>query len=252
MAQGIHRFSVGPLLCTAIADTDQGARNVLLVEGEKRVLIDTGVGVHDPDSPGLLGARLTELGLDAAAIDAVVLSHADFDHIGGATDGRVLAFTRAPHYIMRSELEFWQRQPERLLPNPLYDEAFRTRVNDVPPIAIHALGDRLRAVEDGTQVETGITMIAAPGHTPGNSVVRIEGGSEVLWFVADLFYKPENITTEVWISQYDYDPVQVVATRRRLLDEAAASGALLMVYHLPFPGLGHVARNRSGWQWLPA
>ena len=30
MAQGIHRFSVGPLLCTAIADTDQGARNVLL------------------------------------------------------------------------------------------------------------------------------------------------------------------------------------------------------------------------------
>jgi glyoxylase-like metal-dependent hydrolase (beta-lactamase superfamily II) len=225
---------------------------VLLVEGEQRILIDTGVGVHDPGNPGLLPARLMEMGLDATAIDAVVLSHADFDHIGGATDGREMTFARAPHSIMRAEVEFWRQRPERLVPSPLYDEAFRARVNAVPPVAINVLGDRLRLVEDGAQILPGITMKAAPGHTPGNSIVLIESDGEVLWFVADLFYQPENITVEDWVSQYDYDPERVVETRRRSLDEAAASEALLIAYHLPFPGLGRVVRNRNGWQWIPA
>ena len=252
MTQGLHRFVVGRFGCTAIADAEQGARNVLLVEGVQRVLVDTGVGVHDAGTLGLLGARLGDMGLDAASIDAVVLSHADFDHIGGATNGRDVMFARAPHSIMRAEVEFWKQRPERLLPSPLFDEAFRERVNAVPPIAINALGHRLRLVEDGAQIAPGITMTAAPGHTPGNSVVRIESDGEVLWFVADLFYQPENITIEGWVSQYDYNPKQVVETRRRVLDEAAANGALLMAYHLPFPGLGRVARSRDGWEWLPA
>jgi glyoxylase-like metal-dependent hydrolase (beta-lactamase superfamily II) len=251
----MHSFEVGHFKCTAIADTDQGARNVLLVEGERRILIDTGAGSHDSGNPGRVRARLEETGVEAASIDAVVLSHADFDHIGGAADGSHIAFPRAEHFIARKEVDFWKQRPVRLQSSPLYDEPFRSRVNSVPPIVLDALGDSLHVTDDPVAIITaGVTMLAAPGHTPGNSIVQIESQGEKLLCVADLFYQPENLATVGWVSQYDYDPKLVVATRRRVLDEAASNSTLLMAYHLPFPGLGRVRRKGSAWEWttLPA
>jgi glyoxylase-like metal-dependent hydrolase (beta-lactamase superfamily II) len=253
MPEIFRRFEIGQFKCTAIADTDQDARNVLMVEGEQRILIDTGAGSHDPGNPGRLRERLEQEGLEAASIDAVVLSHADFDHIGGAVEGNQPAFPRAEYSITRTELDFWTQRPNRLVTSPLYDDAFRARVNSVPPLAIDVLADKLHLVDDPIfEVADGLTMIAAPGHTPGNSVVRIESQGDVLLFVADLFYQPENLATADWVSQYDYDPRLVVETRRQLLDEAATNHSLLMAYHMPFPGLGRVRRSGSAWEWTPA
>jgi hypothetical protein len=42
-----------------------------------------------------------------------------------------------------------------------------------------------------------------------------------------------------------------VATRRRLLDQAAADRMLVHGYHFPFPATGHIARSGTGYELVP-
>jgi hypothetical protein len=42
------------------------------------------------------------------------------------------------------------------------------------------------------------------------------------------------------------------ATRKRLLDMAAADRLLIAGMHLPFPGLGHAERAVEGFAFVPA
>jgi glyoxylase-like metal-dependent hydrolase (beta-lactamase superfamily II) len=248
----LPRFTIGDLTCTPVSDVDQGARNVLLIESPgRRILVDTGAGSAHPGNPGRLVERLAAAGIEPASIDAVILSHADFDHIGGAVEAGRPVFPRADHVILRTEVAFWRTRPERLRPGPGYDEAFRTLVNTFPPAALETLRDVLHPVDPGAEVAPGITLIPAPGHTPGNAVVRIARGADALLVAADLFYDPANISDPGWVAIYDHDPATVVKTRQAILAEASANRTLLMLYHLPFPGLGRVTPDGAGWSWTP-
>jgi glyoxylase-like metal-dependent hydrolase (beta-lactamase superfamily II) len=62
-------------------------------------------------------------------------------------------------------------------------------------------------------------------------------------FIGDLIYDPKEIADPNWYSIFDFDPVQVVATRQRVLAQAARERTLLMAYHVPFPGLGYVTQQ---------
>jgi glyoxylase-like metal-dependent hydrolase (beta-lactamase superfamily II) len=47
----------------------------------------------------------------------------------------------------------------------------------------------------------------------------------------------------------DHEPDVMMATRRRLLLEAAADRTLVMTSHCPFPGLGYVRSRGRAWEW---
>ena len=54
-----------------------------------------------------------------------------------------------------------------------------------------------------------------------------------------------------WKPGYDGDMDQAVLARRRLLDQATTDRLLLLAYHLPFPGVGNVARDGTAYRWIP-
>ncbi|MBX9849951.1 MAG: MBL fold metallo-hydrolase [Rhodocyclaceae bacterium] len=77
--------------------------NALLVEaGDTRVLLDCGFG------PRNLAQRCARLGIEAATLDAIIITHEHSDHIGGAFPcarqyGAALYMTRGTHAAVRDK-----------------------------------------------------------------------------------------------------------------------------------------------------
>src|SRR5258708_23631814 len=127
MQNEVFPFKLGSLDCCVISDGDDWTRNILLVKtGQNNILVDTGLGSDWEPIPALLLERLATAATPAAAIDIVILSHADWDHTAGAVlaNGEP-AFPNARYVFSRQEWEFWASRPERHPPSAAYDDSFR-------------------------------------------------------------------------------------------------------------------------------
>ena len=54
-----------------------------------------------------------------------------------------------------------------------------------------------------------------------------------------------------WQVSFDMDGPMAVETRKRLLDRAAADKMLVGGYHWPFPAVGYIAKEGSGYRLHP-
>jgi glyoxylase-like metal-dependent hydrolase (beta-lactamase superfamily II) len=253
MGDELFRFTIGHFNCLAIRDGAEGdfERNVLLINtGQQRLLVDTGNGRDFEPNRGFLLDRLRAAGLSAADIDVVILSHADWDHIAGAVDEHgTLTFPQARYVVARAEWDFWSSKPERLRPSDAYDEAFRQLAQTLPETRLAQLRGTVELIDAGAEIVPGIRSIAAPGHTPGYIAIAVTSGADRFLSIGDLLYDPKDVENPDAYSVFDFDPAQVIVTRRQVFERAAKEQALLQAYHLPFPGLGHIVQSEQGWQW---
>src|SRR5207245_2567148 len=88
------------------------------------------------------------------------------------------------------------------------------------------------------------------GHTPGHSIVRLESGGDRLTFAGDAVFQPGFDNPE-WYSGVEHDHEESARVRIRLLKELAASGEQLVVTHLPFPSVCHVAVAGNAVRFVP-
>lgn len=212
----------------------------LVDTGSAKVLFDTGLGAPD----GSLIECLSELGLSADDIDLVVLTHGHPDHIGGLMRENAPVFARARYVFGAAEFAFWIQGDgirEARLEN--HDLFMRTCAK---------LADRAAFVEPGQQVLPGITAIDAAGHSPGLLAfsVESEGQRLLIWSDTCLHYII-SLQHPEWQAGVDDDKAQAAATRKRLLAMAADQRLLVAGHHMPFPGLGYVARVQDSFRWVP-
>jgi N-acyl homoserine lactone hydrolase len=129
--------------------TDQGSIafcGVTLIEGSKRILVD----VAHTGRRELLLRRLQERGLTPADIDLVVLTHAHWDHmlnIDLFQNAEILIHPRERAYTKAPHTDDWA--------TPSYTNAI-----------IEAM--RLREVQEGEEVDDGVSVLETPGHSPGS------------------------------------------------------------------------------------
>lgn len=233
------------------ADNAVLEQNVLVVNfGDRVVLFDTGMGSDKlfGDTTGKLPTTLRQAGIDPAAVDAVVMSHAHIDHCGGlvADDGSH-HFPNAQYFIGQPDFDYWTSD-DRIPSNYPARARFlnQARKNLLP------VKDRIHFYKDNEQILPGVTALAAPGHTVSHTIFMVESGGKQICYIGDLAHHPvlllERPRTHF---VYDTDPAQSAESRVRMLDMLAANRIPLLAYHFAWPGIGHVAKVGEGFRYFP-
>ncbi|MBE9103240.1 MBL fold metallo-hydrolase [Vacuolonema iberomarrocanum] len=216
--------------------------NALYVDtGTHHVLIDTGAGTELGPGLAKLPSNLAAIQVQPQDIDTVIITHAHPDHIGGivAPDGQ-LTFPNAQYYIAEAEWQFWTAPTVDLSPL-LIPEAFKQGILAAAQKHLGAIANQVTQFQPDQEIVPGIVAIAAPGHTPGQSALRIESDGDQVIVAADVFFNEAfDLEHPDWQTGFDLDPQQAAETRRRLLNQIANERTRVIAYHMPFPALGYI------------
>lgn len=233
----------------------QSAIQTWLLRSEgKTILVDTGVGNHKerPYAPVWSHLRtdflanLARAGVAPEDVDIVVNTHLHIDHVGWNTrlDGRewLPTFPNATYLMPKADFDFWN--PENGHAPRLGRGNQNVFEDSVAPV--HRAG-RTLLWEDSHRIDAHLRLDAAPGHTPGSSVLTLASGTDRAVFVGDLLHSPVQILEPDANSCFCEDPAGARATRRKLLGWAADHNALVVPAHLGGHGAAEVTRNGSGF-----
>jgi glyoxylase-like metal-dependent hydrolase (beta-lactamase superfamily II) len=203
----------------------------LVNTGTDLVLFDTGLNAE-----ATLGA-LEAAGYVADQVSVVVLTHMHGDHIGGLMTDGAPTFVNARYVTGQVEWDHWS-----------------SAGNDGFYMNVRPLADMTTFLGDGDDVVSGITGIAAFGHTPGHMVYRLDSAGEGLVIFADLANHPVwSLARPDWEVRFDADKAAAAAARRNILGMIAADRVPAIGYHMPFPAVGYVATGSGDaeFEWVP-
>ncbi|GAA0537734.1 hypothetical protein GCM10010172_18840 [Paractinoplanes ferrugineus] len=207
--------------------------------------------VRDHLSLDYLG-NLARAGVRPADVDLVVNTHLHVDHVGWNTrlvDGDwVPTFPNATYLMPRPDFLFWDPANNDNLAGGVNENVFADSVAPVRAAGQIQLWEGSHAIDEHLRLE------AAPGHTPGSSVLKLDSGGSRALFAGDLIHTPLQVLEAGHNSCFCEDPGIAVATRRRLLSWAADHQALVLPAHLSGPGALEVEHRGDAFaisRWAP-
>src|SRR5207237_6778925 len=121
---------------------------------------------------GLIQDNLAGAGIDAKAIDVVIISHFHGDHISGlrTADG-ALAFPNAEIMVPAKEWAFWTDEGNASRAPQGQQATFQNTKRLLGPIA-----DKVTKYQGGKELVPGITARDTNGHTPGHTSFLLGSG----------------------------------------------------------------------------
>lgn len=222
--------------------------------GGKLYVFDPGLGEATLEKSGRAGgqlmANLAAAGIDAKAVDGVIITHMHPDHINGLlkADGS-LAFPNAEVLVPVTDSKFWLDDGEMSkASSPLVKMVFQ----NVRRVFSGEVLKRMRPYEMNKEIAPGVTSVPTPGHTPGHTSHIIASGSRKLFLQGDVTHVPYFfVRNPGWHVFFDQDPQMAEATRRKTYDMLVAEKMMIQGFHFPFPTLVHVEKTSTGYREIP-
>jgi glyoxylase-like metal-dependent hydrolase (beta-lactamase superfamily II) len=209
------------------------------------ILIDAGVGPGSSPAfawskaRGELPAGLAAAGADPADVDVVVITHVHDDHLGwnvaeGTTDPM---FPNARYLVHRADWELMSSgddQEDRAIFDAVLSPLERAEVLEIS-------GER-------TELTSELTLLHAPGHTPGHQVVLVDSAGERAIVTGDLVNHPVQLLQPGVNGDSDFEPERAAATRAAFLSRIHRERRLVLPSHFPQP-FGRLEPDGDRWRW---
>ena len=220
----------------------------LLVDiGERKILIEAGVGNHYPEKvrrnnghsqTDILERSLAEKGYKPEDITDVLFTHLHWDHCNGAVlneNGKLkLQFPNAKHWCSRKQ---WEHSK---ISNVREQAAYYPEI-----INFLKTEGNMQLVDGDCELFHGISVRMFDGHTPGQMIPFINTGEKTYVYMADLIPTAANIPI-VWLASYDLYPVTALEEKEQFLREAAEKKYILFFEHDYFTECATVEWTEKG------
>jgi glyoxylase-like metal-dependent hydrolase (beta-lactamase superfamily II) len=230
---------------------DVSDEGFLVNTGKQRILVDAGAGTWWGGGVlGRLEGSLRSAGYTPEEIDIVLITHLHSDHVGGLTtqDGKRV-FPNADVYVAKAESDFW-----------LSTEIAAKAPKDVQPFfqsaraiaAPYIKAGKWHTFNGSESIVDGMQLIPLPGHTPGHTGYEFSSKGQKILFCGDIIHAQRvQLQHPEVTAVFDIDQNAAAATRLQLLPKLAREDVLIAGPHMPFPALGRLRKEGSGYSWVP-
>ncbi len=232
---------------------DWAMRCMLVEEGNRLILIDTGIGNKQNDKffshfflhgENSLDKSLAKLGFHRNDITDVFLTHLHFDHCGGAIewnnskDGYRPAFPNATYWSNESHWK-WATEPNER------EKASFLQENILP---IQESGQLKFIKNTGKYTEElipGFKALIVNGHTESQMIPHIDYKGKTVVFMADLLPSHAHIPL-AWVMGYDTRPLLTLNEKKSFFQQAFKKDYVLFLEHDIVHECCSVLQNEKG------
>lgn len=225
------------------------AARVMLVEtGNRKILIDTGIGSKQDakfrsffhPTEDVLLQSLAEKGVHPEAITDVFLTHLHFDHVGGAchfdANGHVIpTFPNATYWSNQKHWN-WAMQPN------MKEKASFLQENFVPLLQ----SKRLQFIDNEQDINflKNFDIHFTQGHTEAMMLPILTVGDQKVVFCADTLASSFHVGAP-YVMGYDIRPLDTLEEKNWLLSEAVANKWILFFEHDPVAEAATINMNNG-------
>ena len=228
---------------------DMGMRSLLIEDGQRLILIDTGMGNKQSDKffgyyyqfgNFSLDTSLATYGFHRDDITDVFLTHLHFDHCGGSIQWNKDKTGYEPAF---KNANFWSNQEHwnwAVSPNPREKASF-LKENILP---IQESG-QLNFITENPFQQVGFDVLKMDGHTEKQMLPKISYQGKTIVFVADLLPTIGHIPVP-YVMGYDTRPLLTIKEKEAFLTEAADNQYFLFLEHDAYSEICTVQHTSKG------